>query len=453
MGHPVELILALLAVAVALGVLARQIGIPYPILLVIGGLLLALQPWTPPIAFDPQVVFLLFLPPLLYAGAFRTEWPEFRSQLRAITLLAVGLVLFTTTLVAAAAHYGLGLGWPAGFVLGALVSPPDAVAAMAVLQRVKVPQAVVTVLEGESLVNDAAALVTLRVAVGAVAATTAFEPWDACGDFALAAAGGLLLGVAGGWAAVRLHNWLDRRALADTKLTITVTLLTPYAVYLPAEHLHLSGVLAVVAAGLWVGTRCEQVFRRELYEEARAVWEWVEFLLNSLIFILIGLLLKTVLEQLDGGRSPLDLTLAAAGISLVVIVARLVWVFPGAYVPRWLDRVVLGADPKYPPWRGVVVVGWTGMRGVVSLAAALALPAFKDRDLVQFLTFWVIFATLVGQGLTLPLVIRGLGLGRTSADNPLAHATTAGHNRATDDEDGPAEGEGDGDRAACGRGV
>ena len=426
MVHPVELVLALLAVAVALGVLARRIGVPYPILLVVGGLVLSLQPWTPEVRFDPQIVFLLFLPPLLYAGAFRTEWPEFRFHLRAITLLAVGLVLFTTTLVAAAAHYWLDLPWAVGFVLGALVSPPDAVAAMAVLQRVKVPPAVVTVLEGESLVNDAAALVTLRVAVGVAAGTAgAFDGWAACGDFLLAGAGGVLIGLAGGWAAVRLHNWLDRHDLADPKLAITLTLLTPYVVYLPAEHLHVSGVLAVVTAGLWVGNRCEEVFRRELYEEARAVWEWVEFLLNSLIFILIGLLLRTVLAQLDGGRSPADLGLAAAGVSLVVVLARLVWVFPGAYLPRWLDRALLGRPPDYPPWRAVVVVGWTGMRGVVSLAAALALPPFPERGLVQFLTFGVIFATLVGQGLTLPLVVRALGVGARVA-NPLEPAPPGG---------------------------
>ncbi|MBX9579933.1 MAG: Na+/H+ antiporter [Gemmataceae bacterium] len=419
MAHPVELILALLGVAVALGVLAEQVGIPYPILLVVGGLVLSLQPWTPDVQFDPKLVFLLFLPPLLYAGAFRTEWPVFRLHLRAITLLAVGLVLFTTTLVAAAAHYWLELPWSVGFVLGALVSPPDAVAAIAVLQRVKVPRVAVTILEGESLVNDATALVTLRVAVGAAAgAAGAFDPWDAGGEFALAAGGGVLIGLAGGWAAVGLHNWLDRRGLAAPKVAITLTLLTPYAVYLPAEHLHLSGVLAAVAAGLWVGNRCEQVFRPELYEEARAVWEWVEFLLNSLIFILIGLLLRTVLEQLDGGRSPTDLVLAAAGVSLVVVAARLAWVFPGAYLPRWLDKVVLGADPQYPSWRAVVVVGWTGMRGVVSLAAALALPPFRERGLIQFLTFWVVFATLVGQGLTLPLVIRLLGVGGAADPSP-----------------------------------
>jgi Na+/H+ antiporter len=423
MFHPVEIVLALLAVAVGLGVLARRIGIPYPILLVIGGLVLSLQPWVPDITFDPQIIFLLFLPPLLYAGGFRTEWPEFRAQLRSITLLAVGLVLFSTAAVALAAHYWAGLEWGPAFVLGAIISPPDAVAAVAVTQRVRVPPLIVTLLEGESLVNDASALVVLRVAIGAIATGT-FSLVDTGLQFVVVSAGGIAIGIAGAWLVIQLHRWLDRRNLADTKLTITITLLTPYAVYLPAEHLHVSGVLAAVAAGLWVGSRCEKVFTQELYEEARAVWEWVDFLLNSLIFILIGLMLRQVLDGLDGGLDLEWLVKTAIGISLVVIVTRLVWMFPGAYVPRWLDRKILGVPTPYPAWQGVVVVGWTGMRGVVSLAAALALPLtldngtrFPDRSLIQFLTFWVIFATLVGQGLTLPLVIRWLGVS-DAVDNP-----------------------------------
>jgi CPA1 family monovalent cation:H+ antiporter len=423
MFHPVEIVLALLAVAVGLGVLARRIGIPYPILLVIGGLVLSLQPWVPDITFDPQIIFLLFLPPLLYAGGFRTEWGEFRAQLRSITLLAVGLVLFSTAAVALAAHYWAGLKWGPAFVLGAIISPPDAVAAVAVTQRVRVPQLIVTLLEGESLVNDASALVVLRVAIGAITTGT-FSLVDAGLQFVVVSAGGIAIGIAGAWLVIQLHRWLDRRKLADTKLTITITLLTPYAVYLPAEHLHVSGVLAAVAAGLWVGSRCEKVFTQELYEEARAVWEWVDFLLNSLIFILIGLMLRQILDGLDGGLDLEWLVKTAIGISLVVIVTRLVWMFPGAYVPRWLDRKILGVPTPYPPWQGVVVVGWTGMRGVVSLAAALALPLtlgngtrFPDRSLIQFLTFWVIFATLVGQGLTLPLVIRWLGVS-DAVDNP-----------------------------------
>jgi Na+/H+ antiporter len=415
--HPVELVLALLAVAVGLGVVARRMGVPYPILLVLGGLLLGLQPWVPTVALDPQVVFLLFLPPLLYAAAFQTEWADFRKHLRAITLLAVGLVLFTTAVVAAVAHYVVGLPWPCAFVLGAIVSPPDAVAAVAVTRRLGVPPVIVTLLEGESLVNDATALVVLRVAVAAVAAGT-FSAADAGAQFLLVAAGGIAIGLVGGWLAVWLHNWLDRHERADARLMITVTLLTPFAVYLPAEHLHVSGVLAAVTAGLWVGTRCEEVFRPELYEEARAVWEWIEFLLNSLIFILIGFALRPVLDGLSDSHAPLDLLGYAAAVSAAVVLARLAWMYPGAYLPRWLDRVILGHGEPYPSPRAVFVVGWTGMRGVVSLAAALSLPVatadgkpFQGRDLIQFLTFWVIFATLVGQGLTLPWVVRRLGVG------------------------------------------
>jgi CPA1 family monovalent cation:H+ antiporter len=416
-SHPVETVLALLAVAVGLGVVARRIRVPYPILLVVGGLLLGLQPWLPPVQLDPQLVFLLFLPPLLYAAAFQTDWGEFRSQLRPIMLLAIGLVVFTTAVVAAAAHYLAGLPWPSAFIFGAIVSPPDAVAAVAVTSRLKVPQTVITLLEGESLVNDASALVILRVAVAAIGAG-AFSAADAGVQFLVVSVGGVAIGLVGGWLVIHLHNWLERYDLADSKLTITITLLTPFAVYLPAEHLHVSGVLAAVTTGLWVGSRCELVFSEELYEEARAVWGWVEFLLNSLIFILIGFTLRPVLEGMDGSYSPTDLLVYAVGVSAAVVLSRLVWVYPGAYVPRWLDRKLLGIPTPYPPWQAVTVVGWTGMRGVVSLAAALALPLIgpdgkplPGRDLIQFLTFWVIFATLVGQGLTLPGVIRLLGVG------------------------------------------
>ena len=428
MFHPVELILALLAVTVVLGLLARRLGVAEPILLVVGGLLLGLQPWAPSIVLDPQVVFLLFLPPLLYAAAFRTPWPDFREQLRPIVLLAVGLVLFSTTVVAVAAHFAVGLPWPSAFVLGAIVSPPDAVAAVAITRQLRVPKLITTVLEGESLVNDASALVTLRVAIAAVV-TGAFSLWDAGFLFVFASLGGIVLGLLGGWLAVRLHVWLDRNKLADSKLTITITLLTPFAVYLPAEHLHLSGVLAAVTAGFWVGNRCEEVFSEELYEEARAVWQWVEFILNGLIFILVGFALRSILDQLSSQHTMDELAVSAAIISGVVIVARLVWTFPGAYIPRWLDRQLLGIPTPYPPWQDVAVVGWTGMRGVVSLAAALALPLttaagkpFPGRDLIQFLTFCVIFVTLVGQGLTLPLIIRGLGCSlsqESPADEPL----------------------------------
>lgn len=423
MLHPVELVLTLLAVMVALTLVAKKLRIAEPIFFVIGGLLLGLQPWAPGFRLDPQVVFLLFLPPLLYAAAFRTPWPDFRAQLRAITLLAVGLVLFTAALVAAAAHYLLDLPWAAAFVLGAIVSPPDAVAAVAVTQRLRVSRVITTILEGESLVNDATALVALRFAVAAVV-TGAFSLADAGLQFVLVSGGGVVLGLASGWLVTRFHRWLDRVGLADPKLVITVTLLTPFAVYLTAEHLHLSGVLAVVCAGLWVGNRCEEVFTHELFEEARAVWEWVEFLLNGLVFILVGFALREILERFGDTHAPAELAVGAAGVCGAAIGARLVWMFPGAYLPRWIDHQ-LGCPAPYPSWRQVAVVGWTGMRGAVSLAAALALPLtvadgrpFPGRDLIVLLTFVVIFATLVGQGLTLPLLIRVLGVSAPPGHEP-----------------------------------
>lgn len=415
MLHSVELVLGLLAVTVVLALLARKLGIAEPIFLVVGGLVIGLQPWAPGFSLDPQLVFLLFLPPLLYAAAFRTPWPEFRAQLRAITLLAVGLVLFTMTAVAVAAHYIFGLPWASAFVLGAIVSPPDAVAAVAVTKRLRVPPVITTILEGESLVNDATALVALRFGVAAVV-TGAFSLADAGWQFVLVSVGGIAVGLLGGWLVCHFHRWLDRLDLADPKLVITITLLTPFAVYFVAEHLHLSGVLATVCTGFWVGNRCERVFTRALFEEARAVWEWVEFILNGLVFILVGFALRQVLDQFDGAFVPLELLAGAAGVAGAAVAARLVWMFPGAYLPRWIDAR-LGCPSPYPSWRGVAVVGWTGMRGAVSLAAALSLPRttesgqpFPGRELIQFLTFAVIFATLVGQGLTLPLLIRVLGV-------------------------------------------
>lgn len=415
MFHAVELVLALLAATVLLAMLARKLGVSEPILFVVGGLVLGLQPWTPGVTLDPQLVFLFFLPPLLYAAAFRTPWPAFRANLRAITLLAVGLVLFSAAAVAAAAHYLLDLPWAAAAVLGAIVSPPDAVAAVAVTRRLRVPDTVTTVLEGESLVNDATALVALRFAVGAVV-TGGFDPGAAAAEFALAAGGGIGVGVTGGWLACRLHRVLDCAELSESKLVTSVTVLTPFAVYLAAERLHVSGVLAVVTAGLWVGNRAERVFRPELLAEGRAVWEWAEFLLTGLVFVLVGLALREVLDGFTASRTPGELLLGAAGVAGAAVIARLVWMFPGAYLPRWVDNR-LGCPTPYPPWQAVAVVGWTGMRGAVSLAAALSLPRtteagqpFPGRDLIQLLTFAVIFATLVGQGLTLPGLIRWLGV-------------------------------------------
>jgi CPA1 family monovalent cation:H+ antiporter len=421
----IELLIGLFAVVTALGILARWLRIAYPILLVLGGLVLSLQSWVPDVKLQPDLVFLLFLPPLLYAAAFNTHWPAFRQQLRSITLLAIGLVFFTMLLVAAACVYLLGLPWEVGFVLGAIVSPPDAVAATAITQRVKLPRIISTILEGESLVNDASALVAYKFAIAAVAIGT-FHLGEATIQFFVMSLGGLAIGVAGAIGSIHLLRWLARNDLTDSKTIITITLLTPYAMYLPAEHLHVSGVLATVAAGLWVGSRCENVFEKEVYVEARAVWEMVEFLMNGAIFILIGLQLSTILDALTTEDVSLgDLLYQGAVVSIVVIAARLIWMFPGAYLPRWLDGKVCKVSPAYPPPRHVFIVGWTGMRGVVSLAAALAIPlttasglGFPHRNLLKFLTFCVIFSTLVLQGLTLPFLIRWLGV--TEKDGPPA---------------------------------
>ena len=360
------------------------------------------------VTLDPQLVFLCS-PAALYAARSNRVEDFAESDDHAV---GGRLVLFHGA-VAVVAHYWVGLPWAAAFVLGAIISAgrgrgdvgDPAVRCRKILSSLKVEPR-----ERRHGSGD------MRFAVAAVVAGT-FSVVEAGWQFLLVGFGGIVLGLFGGWLSVRLLQWLDRNDCADSKLLITVTLLTPFAVYLPAEHLHISGVLAAVTAGLWVGNRCEDVFRQDLYEEARTVWEWVEFLLNSLVFILIGFALRTILENLGGKYTLEELLVYAAGVSMAAIVARLVWVYPGAYVPRWLDRVLFGVPTPYPPLRNVFVVGWTGMRGVVSLAAALALPLttadgepFPGRDLIQFLTFGVIFATLVGQGLTLPFVIRGLGV-------------------------------------------
>jgi CPA1 family monovalent cation:H+ antiporter len=412
----IELILGLLAVAVVLALVANYLRLATPIVLCLGGVLLGLQPGMPPVVLDPHLVLTLFLPPLLYASAFHMRWRDFWFYIRPISMLAVGLVLFTSVAVAWVCHAVIGLPWAIGFAIGAIVSPPDAVAAIAVTKRLKIPHRLQAILEGESLVNDASALIVYRMAIVAVA-TGHFSLAEAVGDFFVASAGGVAIGLAVGWLVTRLHPLLDRLDLADSKLSITMTLLTPFAAYLPAEWCHVSGVLAVVTAGLFVGHRCGRVFSQELYIEARAVWEWIDFLLNSLIFILIGLQLRHVLDDLKDDFSLWQLTGFAAMLSAVVIVVRLIWVFPAAYLPRVLMHV-RDREPL-PAWSGVFVVGWTGLRGVVSLAAAMAIPVslpdktpFPHRDLILFLTFWVIFVTLVGQGLTLPWIIKALHVDR-----------------------------------------
>ena len=407
----VEIFVGLLLAVAVLGLLARKLHLSYPILFVIGGLLLGLVPKLPKVRLDPELVFLFFLPPLLFPAALFTSWRDFRANLRPISLLAVGLVLFTTVAVALLAHYFMGLPLAAGFVLGAIVSPPDAIAATAIAERLHIPRRIVTILEGESLVNDATALVAYRFAVVAVT-TGSFSLAQAGGKFFIVGIGGVLIGVAVGWLAEQFH-----RRVEDAPVEITVSLLTPFVAFLGAERLGVSGVLAVVTAGLYLGWRLPEILSFQTRLRGGPVWEMVEFLLTGFVFILIGLQLPEVLDALSGDSIPVRrLVWYALLISLAVILIRILWVFPAAYLPRLLSARLRQRD-RYPSWRHVTILAWTGMRGVVSLAAAMALPMttqdgkpFPGRDLILFLTFIVILATLVVQGLSLPFLMRWLGV-------------------------------------------
>jgi len=404
-----ELILVLLVVAAGFEVLAHRLTVPYPVLLVLGGLALATIPGLPPVRIEPQLVLLIFLPPLLFSAAWLTSWRDFAANLRPITLLAVGLVIVTTTAVAWAAHTVIpGMGWPEAFLLGAIVSPPDAVAATAVTQRLKVPRRIVTIVEGESLVNDATGLVAYKFALAAVV-SGGFSPARAGAQFALIVVGGVAVGLVVGWLVAQIHKRLD-----DFEAETVITLLTPYAAYIPAEHLGVSGVLATVTAGGYLGWRNPQLLSALTRFRGRGVWSVLLVLFNGLVFILIGLQLGTI-WRMQIGASWTTVAWQAALVSLATIVARLVYVPIGTYVPRLLSPRLRRRDPS-PPWRAVALIGWTGMRGIVSLALALALPTelpggapFPHRGLIIVVSFAVILVTLVLQALSLPAVIRWLG--------------------------------------------
>ena len=404
----IELVLLLLALVTALTLIARRLTVPYPIVMVLGGLVLSQVPGLPDFQLPPDLVFFVFLPPLLFAGGYFTSIREFKANLRAIILLAFGLVIFTAAVVAAVAHMFVpALGWAGAFALGAIVAPPDAVAATAIFQRVGVPRRIVTILEGESLVNDATALVMYRFAVAAAAAGT-FSLIEASASFVLVLMGGIAIGVAVGLAG----TWMLAR-IRDTAIAVMITLLSPYAAYLPAETLGVSGVLAAVVAGLFAS----QALRNsssDIRIVATASWQMVLFLLNGLVFMLIGLQLPSVVR----GLGDINVVLGHTGVVvLAVVLARFVWVVPASYLSRLVPSV-RKAGPA-PPWRAVLLVSWSGLRGVVTLAAALALPLdFPERSFILFVAFAVIIATLVGQGLTLPLLIKGLGL---APDGSAAH--------------------------------
>lgn len=406
-----EIFVGLLLAVAVLALLARRLHIPYPILFVGGGLVLGLIPKVPEVRLDPELVFLFFLPPLLFPAALFTSWRDFRDNLRPISLLAVGLVLFTTASVAVLCHYLMGLPLEVGLILGAIISPPDAIAATAIANRLSVPRRIVTILEGESLVNDATALVAYRFATLALATGT-FSLTQASAMFVVVSLGGIGIGLLFGWLAGQFHKRVD-----DAPIETTVSLLTPFAAYLSAERLGTSGVLAVVTAGLYLGRRMPDLLTFRTRLQGGPVWEMVEFLLNGFVFILIGLQLPEILEALSGTGMPIvQLIGYALTISLAVVLIRIIWVFPASYLPRFFFKSLRQRDP-YPRWQHVALLAWTGMRGVVSLAAAMALPLtlhngqpFPGRDTIIFITFVVILVTLVAQGLSLPYVIRWLGI-------------------------------------------
>ncbi len=403
--HLFELLLALVAASVALALLAERLRLPYAVVLVVGGMALAFVPGLPTVRLDPGLALALFLPPFLQLSAQRTDWQAFRGALRPILLLALGAVLFTALLVAIVARAMVpDMPWSAAIALGAIVAPPDAVAAAAVLKESRIPKSINTVLEGESLLNDASSLVLYRFAVVATMAGT-FSWTEAGASFLLSAAGGAVIGWIVGQLAIQLFQQIE-----NSLLETTVSILCGFAAYLGAEQFHVSGVLAAVASGLVIGRNQHRVFSARSRLESNAVWNFVEFVLTSFVFVLIGLQLRELVARLvpfDGWA----LFRIAASVSAVLIVGRFLWVFPTA----WLPRVLFprgGKRVAAAPTSHVVVVAWAGMRGVVSLAAALALPAaFPYRDLIVFLAFCAILATLVLQGTTLGPLIRLLGVG------------------------------------------
>jgi monovalent cation/hydrogen antiporter len=405
------IVILLLTIVTALAEVADRLKIPYPILLVLSGIAIGFWPGLPLIQLSPDVVFLVFLPPILYAAAWTTSWPDFKKAKRPIILLAIGCVIFTTCAVAVVAHYFIpGFSWAEAFVLGAIISPPDAVAATAATKGLGIPKRIITILEGESLINDATGLIAYRYGLAAIA-TGVFSLAEAGLQFLLVAVGGLVFGLILGY----IFKWIHKITPDNPTTDTTFTFLVPFIAYLGAEHFHLSGVLAVVSAGLFLSWNSSEVFSQRTRLQAGNAWDTVIFILNGLVFILIGLQLPNVLNTI--GNTPISSLLFYGGlISLAVIVGRIIWVYPGAYLPRWFSKKIREREPD-TNIRLVTIVAWAGMRGVVSLAAALALPytfadgsTFENRSLIIFITFCVIFATLVVQGMTLKPLIRWLGI-------------------------------------------
>jgi len=409
MTTTIQVLVLLLIVIAAVAVVAVRLKIPPAILLVLTGVVLALVPGLPAVRLAPEFVLLFVLPPVVYSSAVAMSWREFRFNLRPISLLAVGCVLFTTIAAAAATHWLLGFSWPVGFVVGAIVSPPDAVAPLSIARRMQLPRRILVILEGEGLANDASALILYRFAVAAVGAG-AFSLSQAAGMFAAILCGEILWGIGVGWLMLRLRRWVH-----DPRIEVMLSILTPFVAYWPPQHLGGSGVLATVTAGLYISWNGLRLISAATRLQGIFFWDFLIYLTEGMVFLITGLQARTLIAGIHG-ESLLDLAVSAAIVCAVVILARFVWIFPATYLPRWLIPSIARADPA-PPWQWPFALAFTGVRGMVSLAAALAIPLttesgqlFPDRDLILFLTFSVILVTLVGQGLMLPAVIRALGL-------------------------------------------
>jgi monovalent cation/hydrogen antiporter len=411
--NDVEIIVLLLFAITFLALLSNRYKYPFAVVLVLAGLLISLIPGLPGIMLKPEIVFFVFLPPLLYAAAWNTSWRDFKANLRPISLAAIGLVFFTTTCVAILVHYMIPeFTWAQSFLLGAIVSPPDAVAATSITRGLGIHPRIIAILDGESLVNDASALVGYKYALGAILAGS-FSLGSASLNFILVFCGGVAVGIALGFCIY----WLHTKWIKDAVLDVTITFLTPFAAYLLAEKMHVSGVLAVVSSGLYLAFRSAEIFSHQSRIQAYAVWEVVIFILTALVFILLGLQLKVIIRDFDQGEL-FQLILYGIIISMVCLIVRLIWIVPAATIPRLLSRRI--RETEYFDKRNIIVFVWAGMRGIVSMAAALAIPLtlhgskFPNRSEIIFLTFCVILFTLTLQGVTLPWVINALKLPKYS---------------------------------------
>ena len=415
MTATIQTLLLLLGVLVVVAVVAKRLGTAPSILLVAAGIALAVIPGLPRIELAPELVLLGILPPLIYSAGVAMSWREFRFNLRPITLFAFGCVLFSSAAVAAVAYYALHMPLAVGFLLGAIVAPTDAVAPIAVVRRLGLPRRLIVVLEGEGLANDATALILYRFAVAAIGSGV-FSLGEASATFALIVVGEIAYGIGVGWCSLRLRRWAR-----DPRVEITLSLLTPYAAFLVPQHLGGSGVLATVAAGLYVSWNGPLLIPAATRLQGIFFWDLVVYLLEGLVFLVTGMQMRTLLDRADEVFFR-DLAVAIPLVVVVLVAARFIWTYPAAYLPRWVNPALARRDPT-PPWQWLFVLGFVGVRGVVSLAAALAIPLttmagapFPGRDLILFVTFGVIVVTLIGEGLALPPIVRWLALPRDAAD-------------------------------------